>query len=100
MMSVSMSMHLNGSFVMLLSFIAPPNTCRIHPQLLFRNGSVQVWDWSLPTHHSIGHQTAVRPPSNKSEIVQNKSLWNGIPQHQNTRGTVWHTRTRDVQGEL
>ena len=53
-MSMSMSRHLDGSFIMLLSFTNPPGTRRIHPQLLFRNGSVQVWDWSLPAGHSTG----------------------------------------------
>ena len=95
-----MSRHLDGSFIMLLSFTNPPGTRRIHPQLLFRNGSVQVWDRSLPAGHSTGRQTAVRPPSNKVKIVQKKSLWSGIPQHEDAQVIVWHTRTRDAQGEL
>ena len=52
-LSVSMIMHLDGSFIMLQTFITPPSARRIHPQLLLRNGSVQVWDWSLPTGQNI-----------------------------------------------
>ena len=48
-----MSMHLDGSFVVLHGFVAPPGPRRIHPQLLLRNGSVQVWDWSLPPGQNV-----------------------------------------------
>ena len=77
--SVSAIMYLDGSFIMLLSFIALPGARRIHPQLLFRDGSIQVWDWSLPAGHLKGRQTAVRPLSNDAEVLKNMSLWKGIP---------------------
>ena len=69
-MSMSMSRHLDGSFIMLLSFTAPPGPRRIHPQLLFRDGSIQVWDWSLHAGRSMGYQTAIRPSSNNPETVK------------------------------
>ena len=66
--SVSVIMHLNGSFIVLLSLIAPPSARRIDPQLLFRNGSIKVWDWSLPPCHSSGHKTAAASPGQEHKM--------------------------------
>ena len=57
---VSMDLHLNGSFIVLHSFIAPPAPRRIHSQLLLRNGSVQVWDWSLPPSQNFRPQDTIK----------------------------------------
>ena len=59
-LDVSMELHLNGSFIVLHSFIAPPDPRRIHPQLLLRNGSVQVWDWSLPQSQNFRPQDSTQ----------------------------------------